>query len=130
MEQLCATTLDQLQSYAKGKLIQLPEFAPGMPLMVYMKRPSMLDLISQGKIPNPLASTAAKLFSKGGSGVDSTDPSQLDELTKILHTFCEVSFVEPTYSQIKEAGLELTDEQLMFVFNYIQMGNKALEKFR
>lgn len=130
MEQLCATTLDQLKSYSKGKLIQLPEFAAGMPLMVYMKRPSMLDLISQGKIPNPLAHTASKLFSKGGNGVDSTNPNQIKELTNILHIFCEVSFVEPTYVQIKEAGLELTDEQLMFVFNYIQMGNKALEKFR
>ena len=130
MEQVRATTLEQLQEYAKGNLVRLPDLAPGMPLVVYMRRPSMLDLIAQGKIPNPLLHTAAQIFSKGGRGVDSADPQQLQELTKILHVFCEVSFVSPTYKQIKEAGLTLTDEQLMFVFNYVQRGTKALEKFR
>lgn len=130
MDNMNATSLEQLAQYAKGTLIQLPDFAPGMPFFVRMKRPSMLDLISQGRIPNPLAGTASKLFSKGGAGVDQTDPKQLKELVEILHIFCEVSFVQPTYSQVKEAGLELTDEQLMFVFNYVQAGNKALEKFR
>lgn len=130
MDVMKATSLEQLAAYAKGSLVQLPEFAEGMPLFVYMRRPSLLDLISKGKIPNPLAHTATALFSKGGRGVDQEDPGQMKELTEILHIFCEASFVEPTYSQIKEAGLSLTDEQLMFVFNYVQAGNKALEKFR
>lgn len=130
MTEMRATSLGELREYAKGKLLRLPDIAPGMPLYVFMKRPSLLDLISQGRIPNPLASTASKLFSKGGAGVDQTDPAQLKELTNILHIFCEASFVEPTYTEIKEAGLDLTDEQLMFVFNYVQAGNKALEKFR
>ena len=130
MENMKVTSFEQLTQYAKGQLVQLPDVAPGMPLCVYMRRPSLLDLIAKGKIPNPLAGTASKLFSRGGAGVDQTDPKQLADLVEILHIFCETSFVEPTYSQIKEAGLSLTDEQLMFVFNYVQAGNKALEKFR
>lgn len=130
MENMKVTSLEQLNEYARGKLIKLPDFAEGMPLVAYMKRPSLLDLIAQGKIPNPLLHTASQLFSKGGGGVDSTDPEQLKQLTEIFYIFCEASLVEPTYQQIKEAGLELTDEQLMFVFNYAQKGNKALEKFR
>lgn len=130
MENMKETSFEQLSAYSKGTLIQLPDIGPDMPLYAYLRRPSLLDLIAKGKIPNPLAGTASKLFSKGGSGVDQTDPRQLKELVDILHIFCEVSFVKPTYSQIKEAGLELTDEQLMFVFNYVQAGTKALEKFR
>lgn len=130
MENMKVTSFEQLTQYAKGQLVRLPDLGPGMPLCVFMRRPSMLDLIAKGKIPNPLAGTASKLFSHGGSGVDQTDPKQLKDLVEILHIFCEASFVEPTYSQIKEAGLTLTDEQLMFVFNYVQAGNKALEKFR
>lgn len=130
MEQMQATSFEQLLNYAQGSLIQLPEFDTGMPLYVRMKRPSMLDLMAQGKIPNPLAHTATSIFSKGGRGVDQEDPVQMKELTEILHIFCETSFIQPTYSQIKEAGLTLTDEQLMFVFNYVQAGTKALEKFR
>lgn len=127
---MTVTSLDQLKKYAAGQILRLPDFDEGMPFYARMKRPSMLDLISQGKIPNPLAHTASQLFSKGGRGVDQSDPKQLEDLTNILHIFCEASFVEPTYSEIKEAGVELTDEQLLFVFNYIQAGNKALEKFR
>lgn len=130
MENLQATTLDQLRQYSQGQLVRLPDIAEGMPLVIWMRRPSMLDLMAQGKIPNPLAHTATSLFSEGGKGVNSKDPKQMKELTEILHIFCEVSFVNPTYSQIKEAGVSLTDEQLMFVFNYVQKGNKALENFR
>lgn len=130
MENMTVTSFEQLRQYAQGQLVQLPDFDEGMPFFVRMKRPSLLDLMAQGKIPNPLAHTASALFSKGGRGVDQTDPSQLKDLTEILHIFCETSFIEPTYSQVKEAGLALTDEQLMFVFNYVQAGNKALEKFR
>lgn len=125
-----ATSLQELAQYAKGRLVRLPDTAEGMPLFVRMKRPSLLDLISQGKIPNPLAGTANSLFMDGSKGLNKADAKQMKELTDILHIFCETSFVEPTYSEMKEVGFELTDEQLMFVFNYIQAGTKALEKFR
>lgn len=124
------TTVDELRKYASGAVIKLPNFADGMPLYVRMRRPSMLDMIASGKIPNPLASIAASLFAKGGRAIDAQDPGQVKELVDIFHIFCEVSFVEPTYQQIKEAGLELNDEQLVFVSNYIQGGTKALEHFR
>ena len=39
-------------------------------------------------------------------------------------------FVEPSWSELKNAGIELTDEQYMFIFNYTQEGVKALEPFR
>jgi hypothetical protein len=54
-------------------------------------------------------------------------------LTKYFDLFdvmCEASFVEPTYKQIKEAGVELTDEQYMFVFGYAQNGVRQLQSFR
>lgn len=124
------TTIDELRKYANGAIIRLPNFADGMPLYVRMRRPSMLDMIASGKIPNPLASIAAGLFAKGGRAVDAQDPGQIKELVDLFHIFCEVSFVEPTYQQIKEAGLELNDEQLVFVSNYVQGGTKALEHFR
>lgn len=124
------TTVDELRKYASGSVLRLPDFADGQPLYVRIRRPSMLDMIASGKIPNPLASIAANLFAKGGRAVNAQDPSQVKDLVDIFHIFCEVSFVDPTYQQIKEAGLELNDEQLVFVSNYIQGGTKALEHFR
>lgn len=125
-----ATSIQELSQYAKGRLVRLPDTAEGMPLYVMMKRPSLLDLIAQGKIPNPLANTANSLFMEGSKGLNKADSKQMKELNDILHIFCEVSFMEPTYAEMKEVGFELTDEQLMFVFNYIQAGTKALERFR
>ena len=38
--------------------------------------------------------------------------------------------MEPTLQQIKSAGLELSDDQIMAIFSYTQVGVKALESFR
>lgn len=130
MNEMTVTSLETLQVYSQGCVIRLPDTAPGRPLYVRMKRPSLLDLISHGKIPNPLASAAGSLFSKGGASIDTKDSKQMRQLVELLHIFAEEAFIEPTYQQMKEVGYELTDEQLMFVFNYIQKGNKVLEPFR
>lgn len=124
------TTLSELEKYAGGAVVQLPDFADGMPLYVRMRRPSMLDMIAAGKIPNPLVDVAMKLFVRGGKGVPTDDAGQIKNLIELFHLFCEVCFVEPTYQQIKEAGLELNDEQLVSVSNFVQGGTKALERFR
>lgn len=130
MGDLKVTSLDQLRYYAEGVPVRLPDTAEGQPLVIAMRRPSLLDMINRGAIPNPLVNTATSLFTKGGDGIDAENPQVIKDLIQLLEVFCEASFVNPTYSQIKEAGLQLTDEQLMFVFNYIQVGNKALERFR
>ena len=38
--------------------------------------------------------------------------------------------VEPTYEQLNEIGLELTDAQLNEIYNFTQAGVQALELFR
>ena len=52
------------------------------------------------------------------------------DLFDVMDKLCEATFVEPSYSEIKEAGIKLTDEQMMFVFSYTQNGVKALDSFR
>ena len=51
-------------------------------------------------------------------------------MAEVLDIIAEASFVEPTYAELKEAGVQLTDEQLIFVFNYSQAGVSYLESFR
>lgn len=125
-----ATSIEELNRLSQGVVVELPPFTDGMTLRVRMRRPSILTMLSTGKIPNPLVSTAVSLFNRGGSGVDTKDPTQVKDLVGLFHVFCEASFVEPTYQQIKEAGLELTDDQLVFVSNFVQAGTKALHTFR
>lgn len=122
------TSLESLQEYARGAIVQLPPFAEGQPFVARLRRPSMMALAKSGKIPNALLSTANSLFIKGG--VDAANESVMQDVLSVVDVLCAAAFVEPTYEQIQDAGVELTDEQYMFIFNYTQQGIKALQSFR
>lgn len=122
------TSVEQLKEYAQGTVVELPPFAEGQPFIARLRRPSMLVLAKSGKIPNSLMATANSLFIQGA--VDSKEEGTMKELFQILDVLCDACFVEPTYQQIREAGIDLTDDQYMFVFQYSQQGVKALDNFR
>lgn len=122
------TSLESLQEYGRGAIVQLPPFAEGQPFVARLRRPSMMALAKSGKIPNALLSTANSLFIKGG--VDAADDSVMKDVLSVVDVLCAAAFVEPTYEQLQKVGVELTDEQYMFVFNYTQKGIKALQPFR
>lgn len=129
-EKLEITKIDDLIKYKEGTIVELPPFGEGQPFIARIKRPSMLALIQGGKIPNSLLKAATELFTgKNSYGMIGSDEA-LKNVTGVLETLCEACFLEPTYKQIKESGIELTDDQLMFIFNYTQNGVKALESFR
>lgn len=121
------TTLSQLTKYTEGQVVQLPDFAEGQPFVARIRRPSMLALAKSGKIPNSLLNTANGLF-LGNTKTNNED--LLSEIFDVLDVVCEACFIEPTYREIQDAGVELTDEQYMFIFNYTQTGVKALDSFR
>uniref|UniRef100_A0AAU8AZJ0 Tail assembly chaperone n=1 Tax=Dulem virus 36 TaxID=3145754 RepID=A0AAU8AZJ0_9CAUD len=123
------TSLSKLKEYASGQIVELPAFAEGQPFYARLKRPSMIGLAMKGKIPNALLGKANELFS-GDQTVDTADENTLNQLGEILELFANEVFVEPTYQDMKDAGIELTDEQYMFIFNYSQLGVRALENFR
>ena len=56
------TSLDQLQAIKQTEVIELPAFEDGTPLNVEVKKPNMMQLISSGKIPNTLLSSAMDMF--------------------------------------------------------------------
>lgn len=126
---LGVTSIFDLQEYSKGTLVRFPDFAEGQPFIARVRRPSMLVMAKQGKIPNTLLESANELFSKGGAGLDVDNSNMLSDIYDIIEIICESALKEPTYQQIKDAGLELSDNQLMAIFNYTQTGAKALEPF-
>ena len=124
------TSFDQLKQYAMGNIVELPGFGEGQPLVVRMKRPSLLKLAESGMIPNTLLAKAGEMFSSGSRAFKDESGNMLSEVYSILDVIARASLVEPTMDDIEEAGLTLTDEQLMAIFNYSQNGVKALEQFR
>lgn len=131
MKPMAVTTLHDLQTYTNGSIVKLPDFAEGQPLVARLKRPSMLALAAHGQIPNSLLTTASQMFTGDvNQQVGINDSNVLKDMYDICHTMAQATLVEPTLAEIEGAGLELTDEQLMAIFNYTQAGIKALENFR
>lgn len=128
--QMNITTLADLQSYAAGTIVRFPDFAEGQPFVARVRRPSMLVLAKQGKIPNTLLAAAGELFSKGGAGMDADNENMLSDVYDIMHIICEASLIQPTMKDIEDEGLQLSDDQMMAIFSYSQVGVKALEPFR
>ena len=122
------TSIQDLISYSQGQIVKLPDFSEGQPFYARLRRPSMLSLMSNGNIPNSLVITANRLFN--GKGMDDRNENSMSEVLQLLEVICESAFVEPSYKELKEAGVHLTDQQYMAVFNYTQEGVKALEPFR
>ena len=122
------TSIADIKKYAHGSIVQLPSFDGEHPFIARVKRPSLLVMVKTGKIPNSLINQATQLFQKGAGslGKDNT----ISDMYDIMETICDAALVSPSYSEIKEAGLNLTDEQMMAIFSYTQQGVKALEQFR
>lgn len=130
IEDLKITSVSDLHIYGQGRVVRLPDFAEGQPFVVRIRRPSMLVLAKQGKIPNSLLASANSLFSAGGEGMDTDNPKMLADVYDVCEIIAEASLLEPTYKEIKEAGIELSDNQMMAIFSYTQNGIRALESFR
>ena len=50
----------------------------------------------------------------------------MKEQKELLTIMAKAAMVEPTYDDLEKIGLELTDSQLLEIYNYTQIGIKAL----
>lgn len=122
------TSFEDLKRYKEGNVVELPPFGDGQPFVARMKRPSLMEMVGDGTIGNPLLHVANELFF--GESKQKRGDSFMKDSYEVFKLVARESFIEPTYAQIEESGVKLTDEQLMFVFNYSQHGIEALEFFR
>ena len=99
---LKVTSLEQLKQYSKGEIVQLPEFSPNQPFVARLKRPSILAMAKNGKIPNKLLVKTNELFTNDGMALNSSDENMLGEIFDVIDVIAEEVFVEPTYDEIKQ----------------------------
>lgn len=131
-EALKVMDIATIKEYADGAIIELPPFSTGQSFVAKVRRPSMLRMVSDGTFANPLLETVNVLFN--GEPEDrkkqNEDPEKMKDLYKVLNTLAESMLVEPTKKELEDNGLELTDEQLMFLYMYQQRGALMLKSFR
>lgn len=128
-ETLRITSLSDLQKVAQGEVVELPGFTESIPFVARLGRPSMLKMVGDGKIENSLLNTATSIFNGTTEGKEDKNEDFLKEMYNVMRKFADACLLEPTLEDVEGAGVELTDEQLMAIFNYSQRGVSALEKF-
>jgi hypothetical protein len=121
------TSVEQLKDIAKGQIVELPSFGDGNPFICRVRRASLLGLAVKGSIPNPLLVAANQLFFGKSSNKQEVDFKETGKVFEIVAKDC---LIEPTCEQIEEAGLTLTDDQIVALFNFSQQGIRALDPFR
>lgn len=126
MNNLEITCLEDLKIMGQGEIVELPPFILGKKFVARVKKPSLLNLIKRGCIPNKLLGAAEELF----YGKQSSEGINITQLTEVMFIMAENALVEPSIEELKESGLELTDEQMVALFNYTQRGIEELESFR
>ena len=127
------TSLEQLKNIKLSEIVELPSFEDGTPLIVEIRKPNMMQLITSGKIPNTLLNVAMDMFNgKTGDKMQKASQSSKDlsELVKMMNVIDETSLVNPCYEDFKTTGVDLSDDQLMAILMYSQGGVKSLENFR
>ena len=129
-KELKVTDLNDLIKSASGEIVQLPGFTEDVPFFARVRKPSLLGLVKTGKIPNSLLIKTNELFMQDGAGFDTDDANMMADLCDVLDVIAQETLVEPTYKELKDNGVELTDQQRTALFSYSQQGIKALEPFR
>ncbi|MFD3158694.1 esterase (plasmid) [Haloimpatiens sp. FM7330] len=118
---MAVTTLDKIKEIATPE-VKLSGWN-GETFVCRLKRVSMLDLLSKGKIPNSLLGAASELFQGKRQPSENGD---IKEIAQIIDIFAENALVEPTVEDLNEIGVNLTDNQKIEIFNYCTEGIKKL----
>ena len=123
---MAVTSIEKLKQLSQGQEVELQGWDEE-PFVCILKRASLLGLVENGDIPNPLLHAAYILFN--GSN-DPKDQINLKEANDLYRIIAKAAMVNPTYQDVIDAGLELTDMQLLEIYRFTQLGVKSLISFR
>lgn len=139
MEELKVTDISYLKKLLiEGEIIELPPFFKGTQFCARVKRADLKTMVRAGKIRNVLLAEVSKIFgddkekkknekNKKSDEEVKKEAEAFDEFIEIIVSECLVS---PSYEELKENGINLTDEQKLEIVNYSQTGVMKYKSFR
>lgn len=107
--------------------IEIHDWDGGGLIEVRARRPGLYNMASMGFIPNPLLGAMQAMFSGSTAQINAVDAKKQGEC---LTAIARYALVEPTMAQITEAGLELTDQQLLELYQFALAGPVRYAAFR
>lgn len=121
-------SIEQLKAMA-NPVIQIPSFDNTGSISVKVRKPQLLKMASQGRIPNHLLDIAVAMV----AGEDIKGSEKLSEEEKIkmiastMDLYCMACLVEPSYEDFKDI---LTDDQKGYIFSWGIGQVSGLNSFR
>ena len=131
MKDLKISNINDLLKAKEGEVVQLPPFNGDVPFVARVKQPSLVKLIAGNSFPNELLTLAHAVFEGDEKPLqkEMKTAKGLDKVYRTMEILAESALVEPTYQELKDAGIELTDLQLSSLMAYCQKGVEILKYF-
>lgn len=99
-----------------------------------LRKIDILAWLINGKVPNELSAAVEDLFdlskAKKKTMEDYNDINKIREGYKLNEWIARESMVEPKFDDLKEAGIYLSQQQLMDIYVFQMNGVNALKNFR
>lgn len=123
------TSISELQKAKYTWEFKAPDFPNGTPLVVELRPASIMSMMKDGVISNPLLSDVQTLTESKKKGAKLTAAQQANAYGFIMDivNYCVVS---PTVAEIKEYAGGLTDAQIFAIYNEVMKPVKELSSFR
>lgn len=123
------TSISELQKAKYTWEFKAPDFPNGTPLTVELRSASIMSMMKDGVISNPLLNDVQALTESKKKGAKLTAAQQANAYEFIMDivNYCVVS---PTVTEIKEYAGGLTDTQIFAIYNEVMKPVMALSSFR
>ncbi len=119
-------SIEQLRKMAQTT-IDIPDFNNTGTIKVRVRRPRLMALAAEGKIPNHLLEIASTMVTGQSNKKGTEAPLTIKNVAGMLELYCKVCLVEPTYAEFKDI---MTDDQMEAIFDWAMEGMKQLDNFR
>ena len=108
--------------------IEIPDFDGVGIFNIKVKRPQLMAMMTQGKIPNRLLGVAAQATIGNRNKKEKQDPVQeAKELAEWIEFYCTICMVEPKYEEVKD---KITDDQALAIYAWAIAPIDVLRSFR
>jgi len=130
------TRIEELKNI--GDIIELTPFNDGTKLNVKVKKPDIVMMMIDGKIPNPLIETTMSMTESGeldlkkdnaksDNDIDLEKTKKWVDFLRIIASECLIS---PSYAEFENAGIKLNIAQLTDIYKYATSEVEHLKSFR
>ena len=124
-----ARTLEQLKKAKTTWEFTAPPFPNGVELVVELREPSIMAMIFEDGVSNPLLNDVEVLTAAKGKGKKMTTEQQ-EAAKRFIYKVVGYCLVTPTMKEIEEAAGGLSEIQLLAIYNEVIKSTKDLSSFR